>query len=91
MFFSLAQLKFLSVFLFPAALTRSIIVLMLVNTVALPRFVMLQNFPLCGAAHYIDIVVTNIDGMYPFTAGINYAVAATVPATAQTQQHQAGC
>lgn len=62
-----------------------------IKTVSIPRFVMPQNRPLCWGAHNVNIMVTDIDGARPLTAGISHPRAATVPAAAQRQQHQAGC
>lgn len=64
---------------------------MVVRTVSIPCFVMRQNLSLCGGAHYVDIMVTDINRADPIATRINHPLAATARAAAQRQRYQATC
>ncbi|ELX4155978.1 hypothetical protein SI820_005191 [Escherichia coli] len=50
---------------------------------------MSQNIFLCLAVHNIDVVISQVDGLYPITGGINHHWdASTTPAARDQHRHQ---
>ena len=62
----------------------------LLLAVRLPRFVMRQDVFLCLAVHNVDVVISQVDWLYPVTGGINnHRDASTCYAARDQHRHQA--
>ncbi len=62
----------------------------LILAVRLPRFVMRQDVFLRLAVHNVDIVIGQVDWLYPITGGINHhRDASTCHAARDQHRHQA--
>lgn len=58
--------------------------------VRLPRFVMRQDVFLRLAVHNVDVVISQVEWLYPFTGGINHhRDASTCHAARDQHRHQA--
>lgn len=62
----------------------------LLMAVRLPRFVMRQDVFLRLAVHYVDVVIRQVDWLYPVTGSINHhRDASTCHAARDQHRHQA--
>ncbi len=62
----------------------------LLLAVSLPRFVMRQDVFLRLAVHNVDVVISQVDWLYPVTGGINHhRDASTCHAARDQHRHQA--
>lgn len=58
--------------------------------VRLPRFVMRQDVALCLPIQNVDVVISQVDWLYPVTGGINHhRDASTCHAARDQHRHQA--
>lgn len=63
---------------------------LLLLAVRLPRFVMRQDVFLCLAVHNVDVVISQVDWLYPVTGSINHhRDASTCHAARDQHRHQA--
>lgn len=56
--------------------------------VSLPRFVMRQDVFLSLAVHNIDVMISQVDWLYPVTGGINYHRGAATSHAARDQRRR---
>lgn len=59
--------------------------------VRLPRFVMRQNVFLRLAIYNVDVVIGQVDWLYPFTGGVSYYRDASTSYAARDQHRHQAC
>lgn len=59
--------------------------------VCLPRFVMRQDVFLRLAVHNVDVVISQVDWLYPVTGGINHHRDASTSHAARDQHRHQAC